>query len=177
MDYDIGDILDARSDPLGHFLIVVGAIQRTKSQGARVLFYRVSSRTYKVFRSILKFFNYCIEKNYQPFFHHFSKEKKKETIFKIGQLNTAFFLDLDDYKGQFTEDSYILLNKDPEEVDLDALKERIKNGLITRCSRLSSPDIHKLMTAVRYNNKISKQNLEKICQSYNVFKKSPLGKL
>lgn len=172
MDYEFGDIFDARSSPLGHFVVIVGTIPATRTSEEKILYYVVSSRIYKVFRKILDFFNYCINKKYQPFFNHFSKERDNPQIARAGRLCTAFFLDYDEYTGHLEEDSYLLLNNDPAEIDASVLSAQVKVKTIKYRTRLGKPDLHKLMTAIRYCDHISPNNLNKVSSAYNIFKRS-----
>lgn len=167
MQFEFGDLFDARNDPLGHFFVVVGTIPQKGTEKERVLFYRLSSKVYKVFRKILDFFNYCVSNNYPPFFHHFSKEKKKSQISQLGNLCDAFFIDQNDYSGQLDEDSYILLNEDPEESDADALNARIQEKIIKYSTKLSAADMYKLVAAFHCCNRISRNTKKRVNIAYD----------
>lgn len=172
MEFAIGDVLDGRNDPLGHFVVVVGVVPASYKAQEQILYYKVSSRTYKVFKKTIAFFNHCIENNYQPFFHHFSKEKRKQRISQAGQLSDAFFLDQAAYTGFLDEDSYLVFNNDPESIDGSVLNERVKEGVIAYRGRLSGPDIHKLSIILRHSPNVSKNSVEFVARSYNTFKKT-----
>ena len=85
MDYDFGDILDARNaTSIGHFILVVGQITRkdkiTKLEVTEVMYYIITSRVYAVFKNILVYFNDCLSRGDKNFLKHYGKEKAKTTI-------------------------------------------------------------------------------------------------
>ena len=75
MDYEFGDILDARNAPIGHFMVVLG--EKTKKGKTEVMYYLLTSRVYVVFKDVLVFFNYCIANYRKDFVRFFNKEKGK----------------------------------------------------------------------------------------------------
>lgn len=74
MDYEFGDILDARKapKPLEHFLIILGETRKSE-----VMYYIVTSRVYAVFKDLLSYFNDCLSRKDRNFLKYFNKEKDK----------------------------------------------------------------------------------------------------
>ncbi|MFA5030262.1 MAG: hypothetical protein WC495_01590 [Patescibacteria group bacterium] len=166
--YDFGDIYDCRKAPQGHFILVLG-----KNQKDEVMYYMITSRVYKVFKDILLFFNDCIEKKYQRFFHHFNKEKEKEYISATGNLCDAFFLDkYTNYPGQLDADSMVLLNGDPDLLDKQVF-DRFRQGKIaTFSTRLEKNDTEKFIKAIRLTDNISPNQKSEIGRNYNLWRRS-----
>ena len=168
MDYDFGDILDCRDCAIEHFILVLGTNKKNE-----VMYYQITSRTYKVFKNILDFFNDCIDNKYGRFFKHFSKEKGKLKIHQTGRLCDAFFLDeKTNYSGHLEVDSMVLINSEPEVMDKDALDNLHSNKLVKFRTRLEYNDFEKVTQLVKLSKYISTQNKSEIGRNYNSWKKN-----
>ena len=172
MDPEIGDIVDCRTAPsLEHFIIILGT--RKKRGKEEVMYYIVTSRVYAVFKDILDFFNDCIDKNYQRFFHKFSKEKGKPRITPHGKLRDAFFFDHEmDYSGCLETDSMIVMNADPYLMDREAFDELHKNKMAKYKGMLTNADLVRLVEMVKFSDNIAKESRDRICENYNAFRKN-----
>jgi hypothetical protein len=163
MDYEFGDIIDCRNVPgLGHFIIVVGITRKNE-----VMYYIISSRVYTAFKSILDFFNDCIYKKCQFFFHAFSKEKKKDKLSQYGKLVDAIFLDKENcYEGCLDTDSVVAINNDPELMDKNALDRNIQEKVALFRTTLAPVDMYKVLNIVRYTENISDNKGKQIISSF-----------
>ncbi|MFA5232150.1 MAG: hypothetical protein WC410_00485 [Candidatus Paceibacterota bacterium] len=173
MDYSFGDILDGRSTPgIDHFILVVGELS-IKNKPI-VMYYKITSRVYAVFKDILKFFNDCISRGDAKFLRCFSKEKNKEIIVPHGPLCQAVFLDRDsDYPLVLDLDSMVVLNQDPELIDKEALETLKKDGKITYRIRLTKSDTFNLINSIKFSNTyMSPDKINKISHSFNQIKNS-----
>lgn len=177
MDYEFGDIVDARKYPnIKHFALILGETPQGKDKPAGVLFYIISSRVYKVFKHIISFFNDCIDENYDRFYHFFQKEKwrkpKKEKISLSGRLCDAFFLDKEsNYPLHLDEDSFIMLNQNPEIIDKPVIDQLKKDNTITYTNRLCREDTHKLINLIRQSSNISPYMKTEIGRNFNLWNK------
>lgn len=168
MDYDFGDIIDCRDYSIDHFILVLGVNRKNE-----VMYYQITSRTYKVFKNILLFFNDCIDEKYSRFFHFFSKEKGKGKIYQTGKLCDAFFLDENtNYSGHLEVDSMILINSEPEFMDKSALDNLHKNKLAKFRTRLADDDSRKIIQLVHLSKYISPYNKSEIGRNYNLWNKA-----
>ena len=165
--YEFGDIVDARSapPPLGHFIIVVG---ETKNE---IMYFLVTSRTYRVFPEVVNFFNDCIDTSYKRFFSFFGKEREKlktgRSITIKGRLTDALFLDhKTHYAGHLNEDSMIMIGN-PRKMDQSVMKRLKREDKIGSGGRLSNIDICKLITMLKQSQSISPSDDRFIRQSFN----------
>jgi hypothetical protein len=171
MSYELGDIFDARSHELEHFVLVVGEVPQGSSSPKGILFYRISSRTYKVFKDILSFFNDCIDEDYGRFYRFFGKEKnkrkEKKHIFPAGQLCDSFFLDKDkNYPLCLDVDSVVVLNRDPEVYDEPVFERFRKSEHIIYKGKLCKADIYKFVDLVKHSQNISARRKDEIMRHF-----------
>jgi hypothetical protein len=176
MEYDFGDILDARNAPDGHFIIVVGEISRkdkiTKNEVVEVMYYLVTSRVYTVFNEILVFFNDCLLRRDKHFLHYFNKEKDKRNIIPHGLLSQSVFLDKKtNYNTCLDVDSMVVINSDPRLVDKTALESLKSSGKVLYKSRLVKIDTLNLIQIIKDSNAVSPDSRSKI---FTCFKKIKL---
>ena len=165
MDYEFGDILDARKapNPLEHFLIILGETRKDE-----VMYYLVTSRVYSVFKDLLLFFNDCITRKDSNFFKYFSKEKNKSLIISHGNLIDALFLDKHSCYGPcFDVDSMIVLNSDPSLIDKTSLETLRKDNKVFYKDKLLDIDLHKLISIVKHSPNISPDKINQISASFN----------
>lgn len=171
MDYDFGDILDARNAPDGHFIIVVGEV--IKKGQTEVMYYIVTSRVYAVFKDILDFFNNCIQRNDKYFLKHFSKEKAKTAINPHGSLSQAIFLDKHtNYDTCFEVESMIVVNSDPKLMDKTALETLRTDGRVLYKNKLTKVDALNLREVIKHSNDVSPDRKTKILTAFNKVKSS-----
>lgn len=173
MDPEIGDIFDCRKVPtLEHFILVVGIKESSKKSPAReLLFYQITSRTYKVFGSILEFFNDCVEEKYHRFHLYFSKEEKGKKIYPTGKLADAYFIDgADKYNTCLGEDSMILINREPERMDMAVFENLKKKKLVISRDQLDYRDVARLVETLRFSKHISPYLEQLICSSHKKYK-------
>ena len=165
MDYEFGDILDAREapKPLEHFLVILGETKKNE-----VMYYIVTSRVYAVFKDIISFFDDCISRKDKNFFKYFRKEKDKQAIISHGHLIDALFLDKHNcYNLCFDVDSMIVLNSDPYLMDKEALENLRKDKKICYKDKLSEVDLYKLISMVKHSPNISSDKVNQISASFN----------
>lgn len=168
MNYEFGDIFDCRDYPsIKHFILVLGVNKKDE-----IMYYRITSKVYKVFKNILDFFNDCIERKYRRFFNFFGKEKNREKICLTGNLCDAFFLDQNtNYCGYLDVDSMILINSEPELMERSVLDNLHKDKFAKYCARLCNDDSEKIIHYIRLSKHISVQNKNEIGRNYNSWKK------
>jgi len=165
MNYDFGDIIDARKapKPLEHFLVILGETRKNE-----VMYYIVTSRVYAVFKDIISFFDDCISRKDKNFFKHFGKEKGKQSISSHGNLLDALFLDKRNcYDLCLDVDSMIVLNSDPNLIDKEALESLKKDQKVFHKDKLSRMDLYKLISIVRCSPNISPDKFNQINASFN----------
>jgi len=165
MDYEFGDILDARKAPgqLEHFLIILGETRKNE-----VMYYIVTSRVYAVFKDLLLYFNDCITRKDKNFFKYFSKEKDKQVITSHGNLIDALFLDKHSCYGLcFDVDSMIVLKSDPLLIDKSVLETLRTNKKVLHKDKLSDIDLYKLIGLVKHSPNISPDKANQISASFN----------
>jgi len=169
MDYDFGDILDARNAPDGHFIVVVGEV--TKKAQTEVMYYIITSRVYTVFKDILTFFNDCLSRGDKDFLKHFSKEKTKTTISAYGLLSQAVFLDKQtNYDTCLDVESMIVVNSDPKLIDKTALNSLKNDGKVIYRNKLAKTDALNLIQVIKHSNDVSPDRKNKISASFNKIK-------
>lgn len=168
MNYEFGEIFDCRKNPkLEHFIIILGA-----NRNNEVMYFKITSRVYTVFKDILSFFNDCINKKYNRFYYHFSKEKGKEELKSHGRLTDALFLDKNShYNMCFDVDSMIIVNSEPKLIDNKVLDEYIKNKLVLYKDSLTNIDIYKLMGIIKYSDNISADNEKQLKRNFDLKKR------
>lgn len=168
MNYEFGDILDARKTPaLEHFLVILGETRKNE-----VMYYIITSRVYTVFKDILSFFDNCIIRKDKNFFRYFKKEKNKQSIIPHGNLIDALFLDkYNCYNLCLDVDSMIVLNSDPHLMDKKALENLRNDQKVCHKDKLSEIDFHKLINMVRYSSNISPDKINQISANFNRVKK------
>jgi hypothetical protein len=172
MDYDFGDILDARKAPgRGHFLLVVG--EATKGGETEVMYYTITSRVYTVFKNILLYFNDCLTRSDRHFLRHYGKEKGKGMITPYGLLSQAVFLDKEtNYSMCLEVESMVVINSDPSLIDKTALEAlRTSHGVVCK-TRLVKLDALNLIQTIKCSNNVSPDRVNKIAQSFNRIKAS-----
>src|SRR3989339_1428818 len=159
MDYEFGDIIDCRKTPsIKHFILIVGLNNKKE-----VMYYIITSKTYKVFKNVLDFFNDCIEKKNPRFYHFFSKEEKDKRIYPTGNLCDAFFLDQHtNYQLCFEKDSMILINSEPDLADKAVVDEWITDHKAEYKSRLCRNDSEKLVHAIQLSDNVSPRNKSEV---------------
>jgi len=178
MDYDFGDILDARNAPsIGHFILVVGQITRkdkvTKLDITEVMYYIITSRVYAVFKNILVYFNDCLSRKDKNFLKHYGKEKDKATISAHGQLSQAIFLDKEtNYNACLDVESMVVINSDPLLIDKTALETLKADGKIIYKNKLVKLDAKHLIETIKCSNDVSSSRKEKISACLNKIKAS-----
>ena len=166
MNYDFGDILDARKapEPLGHFVLILGQTRKNEE----VMYYIITSRVYTVFKDIIFFFNDCILRKDKNFFKFFNKEKNKKSIISNGNLIDALFFDKHHcYDSCFDVDSMALINSDPKLIDKEALERLRSDGKVCFKNKLSATDLYKLISIIRYSLNISPDKRNQISASFN----------
>lgn len=169
MDYDFGDILDARNAPDGHFIVVVG--EATKKGQTEVMYYIITSRVYAVFKEILAFFNDCLSRSDTHFLRRFSKEKAKSVINAHGLLSQAVFLDQPtNYSGCLDVESMIVVNSDPKLVDKTALETLRNDGKVLYKNKLAKLDALNLREIIKHSNEVSPDRKTKILTAFNKVK-------
>lgn len=169
MNYEFGEILDARKAPDNHFIVILGeVIKRDKTE---ILYYKITSRVYAVFKNILDFFNDCISRNDKNFLKHFNKEKSKTTISRHGFLSQAVFLDkYNDYDSCLDLESMVVVNKDPDIIDKDALERLRADGKVVLKNKLTKLDALALINTIKHSDNISADRRNKISANFNKVK-------
>lgn len=167
MDYDFGDILDARTAPgVGHFMLVVGEV--SKSGKTEVMYYVITSRVYAVFKSILSYFNDCLSRNDTHFLHHFAKEKGKSSITPHGLLSQAVFLDRDtNYAACLDVESMVVIKSDPSLIDKPALEALRTSRQVIYKNKLTKLDAINLIQTIKCSNNVSPDRKNKVAYSFN----------
>ncbi|MBU1046638.1 hypothetical protein KKH36_02560 [Patescibacteria group bacterium] len=168
MKYEFGEIIDCRNSPtIKHFILILGETRRNE-----VMYYLITSRTYKVFRDLLDFFNDCIEKKNKRFFIYFGKEKNKSIIYPTGNLCDAFFLDKHfAYQGCLEKDSMIIINEDPKTEDKEVLTSWKSEGMASLRDKLNKQDSEKLILLIRRTENIRPRFKTEIGRNYNISKR------
>lgn len=162
-EFSFGDIVDCKETFIKHFIVILG----TDSQN-HVLYKIITSRVYKAFNKLREFLDDC--KNVvkcKEFEHAFNKEKDNDHLIQRVNLRDAFFLDQTYYSMLFTEDSMIMLNSDPEQIDLKTLNDWKAKKQITYRDTLSKADIYKLKLYLECSENISPAKLKVIHKSFN----------
>jgi len=165
MDYEFGDILDARKapKPLEHFLIILGETRKSE-----VMYYIITSRVYAVFKDLLSYFNDCLSRRDKNFLKYFNKEKDKTAITPHGNLIDALFLDKHNcYRPSLDVDSMIVLNSDPLLIDKGALETLRTDKKVFHRDKLSEIDLYKLISLVKHSPNISPDKTNQISASFN----------
>jgi hypothetical protein len=176
MNYDFGDILDARNaSGIDHFILVVGEITRkdklSKQDVTEVMYYIITSRVYTVFKSILVYFNDCLTRKDKHFLKHYGKEKTKSVISAHGVLSQAIFLDKEtNYNTCLDVESMIVINSDPVLVDKTALEAQKADGKIMYKNKLVKLDALNLIQMIKCSNDVSAYRKEKISACFNKIK-------
>lgn len=175
MDYDFGDILDARNAPDGHFIVVVGQVSRkdkiTKEDIEEIMYYKVTSHVYAVFKTILLYFNHCLAKKDPSFLKFYGKERDSGVIAPYGLLCQAVFLDRDTYyPACFETESMIVINCDPRLMDKKALETLKKDGKILLKDKLTKYDAVNLMNTIRHSKEVSEERIQKVGACFNKVK-------
>jgi hypothetical protein len=177
MQYKFGDIIDARKvSGLKHFLVVVGEITRidkiTGEDITEVMFYKVTSHVYAVFKTILAYFNYCLLKRDPIFLKFYSKEKDNTVIVPYGSLCQAVFLDRDThYKSCLDVESMVIINSDPQLIDKKVIENLTKVGkIIPKNHKLTKFDAINLMNTIRYSRDVSPERQGKVSTCFNDIK-------
>lgn len=171
MDYDFGDILDARNASDGHFIVVVG--EAVKKGQTEVMYYIITSRVYAVFKDILTFFNDCLSRNDKYFLKHFSKEKAKTAISAYGLLSQTVFLDQQtNYSSCLDLESMIVVNSDPKLLDKTALESLRTDGKVLYKNKLAKLDALNLREIIKISNEVSPDRKTKILTAFNKIKSS-----
>jgi hypothetical protein len=170
MDYDFGDILDARNaSGIDHFILVVGEV--TKKGQTEVMYYIITSRVYAVFKSILAYFNDCLTRKDTHFLKHYGKEKTKLRISAHGLLSQAIFLDKEtNYNTCLEVESMVVINRDPELIDKTALETLKADGKIIYKNKLVKLDALNLIQTIKYSNEVSPDRKNKISACFNKIK-------
>lgn len=169
MDYDFGDILDARNAPDGHFIVVVGEV--TKQGKTEVMYYIITSRVYAVFKDILTFFNDCLSRSDKYFLKHFNKEKAKNVITAHGLLSQAVFLDKQtNYNACLDVESMVVINRDPKLMDKTAMESLRTDGKVVIKSKLAKLDALNLIQVINHSNDVSPDRQNKISACFNKIK-------
>lgn len=166
MSYEFGDVIDCvKHTEIGHYIVILG-IDAKKN---RVLYERITSRVYKAFDKLCSFFNkYCIDEKCER--GHFKRNFKEKKCINPVDLFSVFFLDKDIYNPKLTEDSMIVINRDPRADDIKTFNYREKSRLIEYAFSLSEEDIYRLFTHIRTSNYISGYNKKLIRKSFNLVK-------
>ncbi len=168
MTYDFGDIIDARNVPdIGHFIVVVGEIKRKdKISGETVeeiMYYKITSHVYAVFKSILAYYNNCLSRKDVYFLRFYSKEKDNFLITPYGLLSQAVFLDRDTYYSTCLDtESMVVINCEPKLYDKKVFKVLKKDGKIIIRNKLTKFDAINLMNAIRHSKDTSKDKRLKV---------------
>ena len=171
MNYDFGDILDARSAPDKHFIVVVGESQRKGE--TEVMYYIVTSRVYAVFKDILTFFNYCLSRKDANFLKYFSKEKNKKIIASHGLLSQAVFLDKQtNYDTCFDVESMVVVKSDPKLIDKTALESLRNDKKVLYKSKLAKVDALNFIQVIKHSNEVSTDRKNKVSACFNKIKPS-----
>jgi len=167
MDYDFGDIFDAREAPgIGHFIVIVG--ENTKQDKTEVMYYVVTSRVYAVFTNILAYFNECLQSKDKRFLKHFSKEKGKPRISPHGKLAQAIFLDKEtNYDSCLDVDSMVVVNRDPQKSDKTALAKLREDKLVVCKGKLHKIDALHLREVIKNSDDVSSFIRDKILAAFN----------
>ncbi len=173
MDYDFGDIVDARNaSGIEHFILIVGEVTRkdrlTREDRVEVMYYIITSRVYAVFKNILDYFNECLTRRDIHFLRHFSKEKSKNVISPHGLLSQAVFLDKEtNYTTCLDVESMVVVNSDPLLIDKTVM-DRLKadNKIIFR-NRLVRLDALNLIQIIKHSNQVSIDRKNKISSCFN----------
>lgn len=163
MDYEFGDIFDCRKVPtVDHFIVVIGTNKN------EVMYYKIFSRTYTVFKDIVDFFNSCISKKCSTFQHKFSKEKGKEDISLYGKLSHTLFLDREtNYMMCLDVDSMVIVNSEPDLIDKDALDMYVKDRIALYKVPMANIDIYKLIGIIKHSKYIGPAKGIQIRTSFN----------
>lgn len=176
MNYDFGDILDARNAPnVKHFILVVGEVTKkdrfTKEDVSEVMYYIITSRVYTVFKNILSYFNDCISRGDVHFLRHYSKEKAKQQISAHGSLSQAVFLDKEtNYKACLDVESMVVINSDPQLIDKNALNSLKTDSKILYRDKLAKLDAINLIHNIKHSKEVSPDRKTKICTCFNKIK-------
>lgn len=171
MNYDFGDILDARNaSGIDHFILVVGEWSK-KGQSDEVMYYLITSRVYAVFKSILSYFNDCLSRNDRNFLKFYGKEKTKTVISAHGLLSQAVFLDKEtNYNACLDVESMVVINSDPMIIDKLALETLRTDGKVVCRNRLTKVDALNLIQVIKHSNDVSADRKIKTATCFNRIK-------
>jgi hypothetical protein len=170
MDYEFGDIIDAKKTYCKHFVMIFGLDDKE-----RVLYEIITSKIYRAFDVLCDFFNtHCIGDKCRDshFYHKFQNRHNKDIEIQAVNLSDVFFLDKKDYTGYLRDDSMVIINSDPKTMDLKVLNEFKRRGLVCSASRLSKEDTDRLYIHLKTSKHISPYNLGVIGKSFNAYKRS-----
>lgn len=161
MTYDFGDIIDARTVPkIEHFIVVLGEISRkdkiTDADITEVMYYKITSHVYAVFKSILAYFNHCLSRKDKHFIKFYPKEKDNLAIPQWGLLCQAVFLDRDRYYSTCLDvESMVVASHDPNIIDKKAIETLRKDGKISFRTKLTKFDAVNLMNVIKHSDGVS----------------------
>jgi len=176
MDYEFGDILDARNVPeIKHFILVVGEIDDKGKK--KIMYYIISSRVYAVFSSVIEYFNDCMRRKDKEFFKFFGKEKEKAekgiAIKAKGLISQTIFLDKDtNYSSCLDTESMIVINNNPQYTDKDVIEKLKTDGKIFYKTKLTKRDAFHLFLTIRYSKDVSEFRRGEIYKSFEKIKSS-----
>jgi hypothetical protein len=167
MEFEYGDIIDRRKDKIDevtpHFWVVVAVDEANK----KIYSYPILSRVYKAFGGLCNFFNSSCVGQCKHYEHNF----KDKNPLRSYNLKDVFFLPETNYKGVLTDDSMVVLNRDPYEDDEDVLQNRKNEGLLVFRTKLEENDGLRLYIYLMTSKNTNDFARALIRQSYDNLKK------
>ena len=171
MIYEFGSIIDCRKDPsIDHFVLSLGIDGKD-----RVMYYVVTSRTYRAFEKLCNFFNSncisakCAGKHFEHEFKEKDENGEEKKIIPVN-LSDAFFLSQKTYSLRLTEDSMIVINSDPKTKEVKTFDLLRKEGFAISADKLSPADKQRLYTHIKTSKNISPNALNIIGKNFNSLK-------
>ena len=160
-DYSFGDIYDCRNAMgIDHYILVLGCRKIEKKE--YILYEKITSRVYKAFSKLSKFFDDNCIGRCEKFKHNF---KDKSTIHHYGKL--CFTLFLDKTENYLEEDSMIVIKGEPVISEKIILNKWKKEGLSKFKDRISDVDVYKLIAIINHSDNLSVPTTENIRASFN----------
>lgn len=171
MNYEFGSIIDCRKDPnIGHFVLSLGIDGKE-----RVMYYVITSRTYRAFEKLCSFFNSncisarCAGKHFEHEFKEKGENGEEKKIIPVN-LSDAFFLSRKIYATYLTEDSMIVINNEPIMKDVKTFDLLKKEGSALSASVISRADKQRLYAHIKTSENISPNVKNIIGKNFNKLK-------
>ncbi len=173
MDYDFGDVIDAREVAgIDHFIVIIGEINKkdkiTKKESIEVMYYKINSHVYAVFKTIAAYFSDCLRRKDKHFLKFYSKEKGNDAINLYGPLCQAVFLDREtNYSTCLDTESMIVINCDPKIFDKNAFEALRMDKKILYRDKLKRIDAFNLINTIKHSDEVSPYRMIMVATCFN----------